>query len=56
MQRTIRNLAFAVVALAITTQSASAEQFEKAAGGPFKPYFGLSGAVPRRKLALCPGD
>ncbi len=30
MQRTIRSLAFAVAALAITTQSASAGQFKKA--------------------------
>jgi hypothetical protein len=26
------------------------------AGGPFKPFFGLSGAVLKRKLALRLGD
>jgi len=29
---------------------------QEQAGGPFKPFFGLSGEVLRRKLGLCLGD
>ncbi len=32
------------------------ENLRCTAGGPFKPFFGLSGALLRRKPSLCRGD